>query len=80
MSLRSSGLQATVSTSRLFSSRGSNRWNKSPECDFSIQQGVSKMSTIFGLTIAVALMAGGVWANISDVGPLAQARGAWVSR
>ena len=38
------------------------------------------MNTILGMTIVVALMAGGVWANISDAGPLTQARGAWVSR
>ena len=38
------------------------------------------MSTIFGMTIAVALMAGGVWANLSDVGPLGHVKGAWVSR
>jgi hypothetical protein len=40
------------------------------------------MNTILGMTVAVMLMAGGIWANISDVGALFPTRGAcaWVSR
>jgi hypothetical protein len=39
------------------------------------------MNTILGMTIAIMLMAGGVWANVSsDAGALSQTRGAWVSR
>ena len=38
------------------------------------------MNTILGMTVAVVLLAGGVWANVSDVGTLAHTRGAWVSR
>jgi hypothetical protein len=38
------------------------------------------MNTILAMTVAVMLMASGVWANISDVGTLAHTRGAWVSR
>jgi hypothetical protein len=38
------------------------------------------MNTILGMTVAVMLMAGGVWANVSDAGSLSHARGAWVTR
>ena len=38
------------------------------------------MNVFFGLAVALMLMGGGVWANISDGGPLLHSRGAWVSR
>jgi hypothetical protein len=47
--------------------------------EFPTCQGVIKMSTVFGLLVAGALLIGGVWANVTDAGPLSQARGAWVS-
>jgi hypothetical protein len=38
------------------------------------------MNTILGMTVAMMLMASGVWANVSDAGALSHTRGAWVSR
>jgi hypothetical protein len=37
------------------------------------------MSTIFGFLVAGTLLIGGIWANVTDAGPLSQVRGAWVS-
>jgi hypothetical protein len=65
---------------RNFFSRQSKRRNRATGSDLWVQQGVAEMNTILGMTLAVMLMASGVWANISDVGTLAHARGAWVSR
>jgi hypothetical protein len=37
------------------------------------------MNAILGMTVAVALMFGGLWANVGDGGALTHSRGAWVS-
>jgi hypothetical protein len=37
------------------------------------------MNTIFGLTVALMLVGGGVWANVCDGGVLSHTRGSWVS-
>jgi hypothetical protein len=38
------------------------------------------MNLIFGMTVSLMLMAGGVWANVNQSGPLSHIQGAWVSR
>jgi hypothetical protein len=38
------------------------------------------MNLVFGLTVSLMLMVGGVWANVSHSGSLSHSQGAWVSR
>jgi hypothetical protein len=38
------------------------------------------MKSIFGATVALMLMGGGLWANIAGSGTLSHSQGAWVSR
>lgn len=38
------------------------------------------MNLVFGLTVSLMLMAGGVWANVNHGGPLSHSQAAWVSR
>jgi hypothetical protein len=37
------------------------------------------MKPILGLSLALLLFGGGIWATISGGGPLSQHKGAWVS-
>jgi hypothetical protein len=38
------------------------------------------MNLVFGFTVSLMLMAGGVWASVAPSGPLSHSQGAWVSR
>jgi hypothetical protein len=38
------------------------------------------MNLVYGLTISLMLMVGGIWANINSSGSLSHSQGAWVSR
>jgi len=38
------------------------------------------MNLIYGFTVSLMLMAGGIWASVNHSGPLSHNQGAWVSR
>jgi len=38
------------------------------------------MNVILGMTVALMLMGGGLWANVAGGGTLSHSQGAWVSR
>jgi len=38
------------------------------------------MNLIFGMTVSLMLMVGGLWANVNHGGPLSHSQAAWVSR